>query len=105
MPQNQVITEPLRTSSLIEPETLEREALPGGAQDAHVADTGVRKPLRAGARATGAKVVAGVDEVGRGALFGPVVAAAVILPEGCRIPGLRDSKQLIAKNGSGWRAS
>ena len=49
------------------------------------------------ARASGAKVVAGVDEVGRGALFGPVVAAAVILPEGCRIPGLRDSKQLIAE--------
>ncbi len=48
------------------------------------------------ARRTGASLVAGVDEVGRGALFGPVVAAAVILPEGCRIPGLRDSKQLIA---------
>ncbi|HEV2274009.1 MAG TPA: ribonuclease HII [Acidobacteriaceae bacterium] len=47
------------------------------------------------ARRTGASLVAGVDEVGRGALFGPVVAAAVILPEGCRIPGLRDSKQLI----------
>ena len=42
--------------------------------------------------------VAGVDEVGRGALFGPVVAAAVVLPEDS-IPGLikagvRDSKQL-----------
>ena len=49
------------------------------------------------ARATGATVIAGVDEVGRGALFGPVVAAAVILPEGCRIPGLRDSKQLVAE--------
>jgi ribonuclease HII len=49
------------------------------------------------ARSTGAKVIAGVDEVGRGALFGPVVAAAVILPEGCRIQGLRDSKQLIAE--------
>jgi ribonuclease HII len=47
------------------------------------------------ARANGARVVAGVDEVGRGALFGPVVAAAVILPEGCRIQGLRDSKQLL----------
>lgn len=46
------------------------------------------------ARATGAKRIAGVDEVGRGALFGPVVAAAVILPEDCRIRGLRDSKQL-----------
>lgn len=47
------------------------------------------------ARANGARVIAGVDEVGRGALFGPVVAAAVILPEGCRIQGLRDSKQLL----------
>jgi ribonuclease HII len=46
------------------------------------------------ARATGAVLVAGVDEVGRGALFGPVVAAAVILPPDCRIRGLRDSKQL-----------
>jgi ribonuclease HII len=46
------------------------------------------------ARATGAVLVAGVDEVGRGALFGPVVAAAVILPADCRIRGLRDSKQL-----------
>lgn len=46
------------------------------------------------ARALGALRVAGVDEVGRGALFGPVVAAAVILPEGCRVNGLRDSKQL-----------
>ncbi len=46
------------------------------------------------ARAGGATCIAGVDEVGRGALFGPVVAAAVILPEGSRIRGLRDSKQL-----------
>ena len=46
------------------------------------------------ARAAGAVMVAGVDEVGRGALFGPVVAAAVILPPECRIRGLRDSKQL-----------
>jgi ribonuclease HII len=37
-------------------------------------------------------LVAGVDEVGRGALAGPVVAAAVILPEDCRIEGVRDSK-------------
>jgi ribonuclease HII len=48
------------------------------------------------ARAQGATVIAGVDEVGRGALFGPVVAAAVVLPPDCRIPGLRDSKQLTA---------
>jgi ribonuclease HII len=46
------------------------------------------------ARAAGAQRIAGVDEVGRGALFGPVVAAAVILPADCRIRGLRDSKQL-----------
>src|SRR5271165_675909 len=47
------------------------------------------------ARAQGATVIAGVDEVGRGALFGPVVAAAVILPPDTRIRGLRDSKQLL----------
>lgn len=38
--------------------------------------------------------IAGCDEVGRGPMFGPVVAAAVILPVGCRISGLNDSKQL-----------
>jgi ribonuclease HII len=42
--------------------------------------------------AAGAKLVAGVDEVGRGCLFGPVVAAAVILQQDYRIRGLRDSK-------------
>ena len=42
----------------------------------------------------GAKLVAGVDEVGRGSLFGPVVAAAVILDPSYRIRGLRDSKLL-----------
>ena len=40
--------------------------------------------------------IAGVDEVGRGALFGPVVAAAVILNTARRIPGLDDSKKLTA---------
>jgi ribonuclease HII len=39
-------------------------------------------------------VVAGVDEVGRGCLAGPVYAAAVILPKPCRLPGLNDSKKL-----------
>src|SRR5437762_12888814 len=45
--------------------------------------------------ADGAQLVAGVDEVGRGALFGPVVAAAVILKPDYRIRGLRDSKLLL----------
>jgi ribonuclease HII len=44
-----------------------------------------------------AKLVAGVDEVGRGSLFGPVVAAAVILDPAYRIRGLRDSKLLPAE--------
>jgi len=44
--------------------------------------------------AAGAQLVAGVDEVGRGSLFGPVVAAAVILDPAYRIRGLRDSKLL-----------
>ncbi len=43
---------------------------------------------------TGARLVAGVDEVGRGSLFGPVVAGAVILDSAYRIRGLRDSKLL-----------
>jgi ribonuclease HII len=45
----------------------------------------------------GAQLVAGVDEVGRGSLFGPVVAAAVILDPSYRIRGLRDSKLLFAE--------
>ncbi len=43
---------------------------------------------------TGARLVAGVDEVGRGSLFGPVVSGAVILDSAYRIRGLRDSKLL-----------
>src|ERR1700730_17259868 len=46
---------------------------------------------------TGARLIAGVDEVGRGSLFGPVVAAAVILDADYRIRGLRDSKLLLAE--------
>ena len=44
--------------------------------------------------AQGIDLIAGVDEVGRGPLAGPVVAAAVILPKGCKIPGLNDSKKI-----------
>ena len=47
----------------------------------------------------GAKYVAGVDEVGRGPLAGPVVCAAVIMPadENLMIDGVDDSKKLSAK--------
>ena len=50
--------------------------------------------LEKAAWSCGAKQVAGLDEVGRGPMFGPVVAAAVILVPGTRFGGLTDSKQL-----------
>ena len=53
--------------------------------------------LEEAARKKGAQRIAGLDEVGRGPLFGPVVAAAVILPQGCRLHGLTDSKKLSEK--------
>ncbi len=46
---------------------------------------------------TGIKLIAGTDEVGRGPLVGPVVAAAVILPENYMLEGLDDSKKLTEK--------
>jgi ribonuclease HII len=46
-------------------------------------------------RALGISSIAGIDEAGRGALAGPVVAAAVILPEKFRHRKLNDSKQLL----------
>jgi ribonuclease HII len=61
------------------------------------------KPLVCGwtleevARRRGSLRIAGVDEVGRGPLFGPVVAAAVILTRGCQLEGLTDSKKLSEK--------
>lgn len=42
----------------------------------------------------GIELIAGIDEVGRGPLAGPVVAAAVILPKNCKIEGLNDSKKI-----------
>jgi ribonuclease HII len=49
------------------------------------------------ARKRGALRIAGLDEVGRGPMFGPVVAAAVILPKSCSLQGLTDSKKLSEK--------
>ena len=48
-------------------------------------------------RQQGYQRIAGIDEAGRGALAGPVVAAAVILPTDCQISGVTDSKQLTSK--------
>lgn len=45
----------------------------------------------------GYQTIAGIDEVGRGPLAGPVVAAAVILPPECKIKGLNDSKKIPKK--------
>ncbi len=44
----------------------------------------------------GYRYLAGVDEVGRGPLAGPVMAAAVVLPPYCELPGLTDSKKLTS---------
>ncbi len=54
------------------------------------------RALERHARRFGFAHVAGVDEVGRGCLAGPVVAAAVVLPSDHRVTGLRDSKLLSA---------
>lgn len=48
-------------------------------------------------RSEGFSLIAGLDEAGRGPLAGPVVAAAVILPEDIKIDGLNDSKKLTPK--------
>ena len=53
--------------------------------------------LEKAARKLGFLRIAGVDEVGRGPMFGPVVAAAVILAPRCRLDGLNDSKKLSEK--------
>lgn len=46
----------------------------------------------------GKRFIAGVDEVGRGPLAGPIVAAAVVFPQKVKIKGLADSKTLTAKS-------
>lgn len=49
------------------------------------------------ARKAGHSLIAGVDEAGRGPLAGPVVAAAVIIPEGIALKGVKDSKKMTEK--------
>jgi ribonuclease HII len=49
------------------------------------------------ARRAGYRLIAGVDEAGRGPLAGPVVAAAVIIPEGIPLAGVKDSKKMTEK--------
>ena len=56
------------------------------------------KPIERELRKAGGPLIAGVDEVGRGPLAGPVVACAVIMPPDARaIPGVDDSKRLSAE--------
>lgn len=52
-------------------------------------------------RKEGFKIIAGIDEAGRGPLAGPVVAAAVILPQHFKLNGLRDSKKVPEKERQG----
>ena len=49
------------------------------------------------ARAAGYRLIAGLDEVGRGPLAGPVVAACVVLPDGFALDGINDSKKLTER--------
>src|SRR5690242_11095536 len=55
-----------------------------------------RRNLENSLRRDGYVAIAGVDEVGRGCLAGPVTAAAVVLPVDLRLTGICDSKQLTA---------
>ncbi len=61
----------------------------------------LRRPERA-LRALGYERIAGVDEAGVGPLAGPLVAAAVILPPGARLPGVDDSKKLTPREREEW---
>ncbi|MDO9080782.1 MAG: ribonuclease HII, partial [Desulfuromonadales bacterium] len=63
-------------------------------------DTATSTPLdyyELSAKHRGYTAIAGIDEAGRGPLAGPVVAAAVILPDSFDLPGLTDSKKLSAQ--------
>ncbi len=71
-----------------------QELLPGTPSGARGPDAGWGHEQQAWNRGHGN--VAGLDEVGRGALAGPVVVGAVVFPEGTDLAGLRDSKLLSA---------
>ena len=62
-------------------------------------DTATSTPLdyELSAKQRGYAAIAGIDEAGRGPLAGPVIAAAVILPDNFDLPGLTDSKKLSAQ--------
>ena len=62
------------------------------AQEGHDTRTGAPSQIEESYWERGTQVVAGVDEAGRGPLAGPVVAAAVVLRPGQRLPGVDDSK-------------
>jgi ribonuclease HII len=68
----------------------------GKRQRRQAARMGVLLRIERGLWATGLTRIAGVDEVGVGPLAGPVLAAAVILPEGVKLRGVDDSKTLTA---------
>lgn len=104
IPEPDLLAELVLTASPFEPEIRRQGTKPVDEVSAATRKLRMLRRLRCGnkyeraARDAGATVIAGVDEVGRGALFGPVVAAAVILPPDTRIKGLRDSKQLLAED-------
>jgi ribonuclease HII len=55
------------------------------------------RPYESDARRAGYSLIAGIDEAGRGPLAGPVIAAAVILPENSELEGVKDSKQMTPR--------
>jgi ribonuclease HII len=76
----------MRNRSLIRPEKFPDGNFSG---DLYEYDESIRK--------NGFSMIAGIDEAGRGPVAGPVVAAAVILPDNIRIEGIRDSKKIPEK--------
>lgn len=76
---------------------LEMKAMDSANWELPTSQGGAFRRFEADALARGFRAVAGVDEVGRGPLAGPVVAAAVILPQGFVHPDIKDSKMLSAK--------